>query len=399
MRAEDFQPTAPGRLVPTTNGALAFAPDPIPASLPLSPGTIRLLSEAENALGRLAGTTSREFNPYLVGSPLLHREAILSSRIEGTVTTPEQLVLIQAESGRGPAPRSFDDDTQEVLNYVHAMRHGLDRLHDLPVCLRLIREVHETLMQGVRGGRERPGELRDSQNWVRGRLGSEIEHARFVPPPVPEMTRALDDFERYLGRDSADADPLLVRLALVHYQFETIHPFRDGNGRIGRLLIPLLLCSSGRLDSPVLYLSAFFEKHRELYVDLLLTVNQTGQWSAWIDFFLKGVHESAVEATGHAISMLALRQRYHRQFQTARSSALLIRLVDRLFQVPSITIRQAAELLAVTPQAAVYNLRKLQVAGVLEESTGRKRAQVFIAREIMAFMQDRPEQPAGVPSG
>jgi len=390
VRAEQFRPSAPGKLVPTVGGAQAFVPVPLPEQLDLSSPTVRLLARAENALGRLAGTTGREFNPYLVGSPLLHREAILSSRIEGTITTPEQLVLVQAEGDRG-TPRARDEDTQEVLNYMNAMFRGLEILRELPVCLRLIREVHQVLLAGVRGDRERPGEYRTHQNWVRGKLDDTIQNARFVPPPVPEMNRALDDFERYLNREpSADHDPMLVQLALVHYQFETIHPFRDGNGRVGRLLIPLLLCGHGRLDAPILYLSAYFERNRDLYVDLLLHVSQTGEWLPWIDFFLRGVLESSEEAVRQATDLLALRQKYHRQFQTGRSSALLIRLIDRLFQAPSITIRAAADLLGGTQQAASNNIRRLQDEGVLRETTGRRRGQIFLATEIMSFMYDRP---------
>lgn len=391
MRESEFASASPGRLVRTIGGALAFVPDPIPTGLRLDAKSIRLLARAENALGRLAGTTARELNPFLVGSPLLHREAILSSRIEGTITTPEQLVLLQAETDRGLKPRGFDEHTREVLNYVEAMRRGLELLRELPVCLRLIREVHAALLRGVRGEREQPGEFRESQNHVRGRLSDSIHDARFVPPPPPEMRSALDAFERYLNEEpSSQSDPALVRLALIHYQFETIHPFRDGNGRIGRLLIPLLLIGCGHLEAPVLYLSAYFERHRDLYVDLLLAVSQTGDWAAWIDFFLEGVCVSAAEATQQATELLALRQRYHRTLQTARSSALLIRLIDRLFEVPSITIDAASRLLNVTPQAAAYNIKKLVGAGIVRESTGRRKGQVFVADEIMAFMYDRP---------
>lgn len=390
MKIDQFQPNAPGILVPTSGGAHAFAPNPLPKRMILDNSTIHLLARAENALGRLAGTTAREINPFLIGSPMLHREAILSSRIEGTITTPEQLVLIQAETK--PGKRSLiDEDAQEVLNYVQAMMHGLSRLPALPICLRLIREVHEHLMSGVRGGRERPGEFRTDQNWIRSRIDDSIVNARFVPPPIPEMTKALADFESYLNPPEAtEHDPTLVRLALIHYQFEAIHPFRDGNGRVGRLLIPLLLCSQGHLHSPILYLSAYFEKNRDLYVDLLLHVSQTGEWTPWLDFFLRGVLESAEEGTQQAIDLLALRQDYHRRFQTGHSSALLIRLIDRLFESPSTTITAAAELLGVSQQAASNNIKKLVQAGILTETTGRKKNQIFLAREIMNFMYDNP---------
>lgn len=397
MDPKEFTELAPGRLVPTTGGVQAFVPDPLPENLELRGATVRLLAAAENALGRLAGTTAREFNPFLVASPLLRREAILSSRIEGTITTPEQLVLLEAE-GDEPRRRSRPDaDTQEVLNYVRAMHRGVELLKSLPVSLRLIREVHGVLLTGVRGERERPGEFRQSQSWIRGTLDADISNARFIPPPPPDMRKALHDLESYLNRDQTpDRDPLLVQLALIHYQFEAIHPFRDGNGRIGRLLIPLLLVSHRRLDGPFLYLSAFFERNRDRYMDLLLRVSQLGDWVSWIDFFLRGVYESASEANEQALALLDLRQQYHRRVQKGRSSALLIRLIDELFQRPSITISQAAALLNVTGPAARNNVHRLVSEGILREVTGRKRNQVFVADEIVSFMYDAPTpRPAG----
>jgi Fic family protein len=387
MDAARFSPSSPGRLVPTIDGAQAFVPDPVPRRLEVDLATVGLLADAENAMGRLAGTAGRLVNPYLVGSPLLHREAILSSRIEGTVTTPEQLVLLEAAEGAGEA-QPADQDTREVLNYIRAMQHGLERLRELPVSLRLIREVHRVLLQDVRGDRERPGEFRTAQNWI-GRPGDPVHAARFVPPPAPEMLAALDDFEQAL-HDPRPALPVLVRLAILHYQFETIHPFRDGNGRVGRLLMPLLLVGWSRLREPLLYLSAYFERHRDAYMDLLLRVSQTGDWAAWLQFFLRGVLESAQEAVEQAEGLVALRDRYHAIFQRARSSGLLQRLVDELFQAPAITIARAAKVLNVTPPAAAHNVTKLVAAGILVERTGRRRDRVFIAPEILAFMRDVP---------
>lgn len=387
MKSEDFTPEAPGKLVPTTRGAQAFVPDPLPRNISLPGETILLLAEAESAVGRLGGTTAREFNPYLIGSPLLHREAILSSRMEGTVTTPEQLVLLEAEAEtEGRKPRG-DDETHEVLNYVRAMQHALERLEELPVGLRLMREIHRVLLTGVRGERHEPGEFRRTQNFIRGRRSEEIEDARFVPPPVPQMKEGLGALEKYL-HDEDPVAPSLVRLALIHYQFEALHPFRDGNGRVGRLLIPLLMCSWGRLDAPILYISAFFEKNRETYVDLLLRLSQQGDWIGWVNFFLRGVEQSAREATAQALALLDLRQRYHRQCQESRASASLIRLIDRLFQTPSITIKNASALLDMTPQGAANNVHRLEAMGILREVTGQKRYQVFVADEIVTFMYD-----------
>lgn len=399
MQASDFTTLSPGRLIPTIDGAVAFVPSPLPKELVLGGATVRHLSRANHALGELSGVARLLKNPYLLGSALLRREAILSSRIEGTRTSSEQLALFEAGASiEGDRDR---EDALEVLNYVRAMEKGLSRLPKLPVSLRLIREIHAVLMRGVRGHRDRPGQFRDTQNWI-GRRDSTIHDARFVPPPVAEMHAALDDFEKYIhlephggdrGFTAADEDPtlspLLVRLALVHYQFETIHPFRDGNGRLGRLLMPLLLISHGRLRSPLFYLSSYFERQRDTYYDLLLKVSQRGEWIEWVDFFLLGVEESARDTVARADALLRLRDTWRSQFETARSSALLHKLIDRLFEMPAIRISDAASLLRITPASASANIKKLVSAKIVEERTGRKRDQVFIAMDILRLI-DRP---------
>ena len=275
------------------------------------------------------------------------------------------------------------------------MQHALRRMKTLPISLRLITEIHKVLMRGVRGGDVQPGEFRTYQNFV-GRPDASIKDARFVPPPVPEMKTALHALEGYLhlergplGKPREDIPPLLVRLALTHYQFEAIHPFRDGNGRVGRLLIPLLLISHDRLDEPLLYMSSYFEKHRSAYYDHLLAVSISGRWTAWVEFFLRGVEESALESMAQAEALIALRERWHERFQSARSSALLLKLVDQLFKSPSITFGQAAKLLKVTDVTASSNVRKLVEAGILTERTGRKWGQVFVAMEIIALIGRR----------
>lgn len=376
-------------------GAWAFVPEPAPRRLKLDPATIRALGAAERALGQLTGTlraAGRQVNPHLISAPLMRREAISSSRIEGTVATPEQLVLLEVDAAeehvvaRGDAPTpgittsSAGSDTQEVLNYIHALNHGFARLAEIPVCQRLIREMHEILMRGVRGDAERPGELRDVQNFIGS--SRDIREARFVPPPVTELARCLGELEAFMHEDD-DMLPHLVRLALVHYQFETIHPFRDGNGRVGRLLIPLLLCTYERIEQPALYLSAHLERHRTQYTDLLLRVSRTGDYLAWVRFFLEAVEGSAVESIKRAEALLALRERYHHQLQSTRSSALLLRMVDSLFERPSTSISVAGEVMQVTPAAAAANLRKLVDAKILIEVTGRKRDQRFVAPEIL----------------
>ncbi len=395
MRVDDFTPASPGRLVPTVEGAIAFVPSELPRSLPLDGATLHWLSRAERALGELSGVTGRLVNPYLLGSPLLRREAILSSRIEGTFATAEQLALLEA--GSPPVDERQKHDTREVLNYIAAMHRGLRTLDELPVSKRLICAIHGTLLDGVRGGAERPGEFRTTQNYI-GRKIDGIKGARFVPPPPVEMKECLDALEKYLhlephGRPDPSADPdptlapLLVRLALVHYQFETIHPFRDGNGRVGRLLIPLLLISHGRLNEPLLYMSAYFDQHKDAYQDHMLRVSKTGDWMPWLEFFLRGVVSSARESVDLANDLLALRKNWQGQFHTARSSALLVKLIDELFRRPAITIGQAKEVLEVTHAAASSNIKKLVTAGILAERTGKKWGQVFVATEILSLVE------------
>lgn len=367
-------------------GAVGFVPSPLPDEIQLDRQATRLLSDTEHAIGRLVGTTARFVNPYLVASPLLHREAILSSRIEGTITSPEQLVLLEAGASEADDER-HREDTREVRNYIRAMEYGL--ASPLPPSRRLIRELHRVLTEGVKGDRERPGEFRSVQNFI-GRPADSIRTARYVPPPVREMHTCLDELERRFHRED-EALPILVKVALVHYQFEAIHPFRDGNGRVGRLLIPLMLIRAGRLPQPVLYLSAYLERNREKYMDLLLDVSLTGAWLPWVLFFLKGVEESAIESLEQAEALLALRQRYHDAVRGARSFGHLQRLIDELFVSPSTTISLAAEKLGVTPAAASGHIKKLVEAGLLREWTGRRRDQVFIAPEILAFMHNRPQ--------
>lgn len=268
-------------------------------------------SEAERAIGELRGIGHRLPNPHLLINPFLRREAVLSSRIEGTRTNVRQLLVYEA------APEDSTDraDAQEVLNYVEALEYGIKRLDTLPVSLRLLREVHERLLRDVRGQEERPGEFRTIPNHI-GRETDSIYTARFVPPPPSELVAALDAFERFTA--SPYPLPFLVKLALVHYQFETIHPFRDGNGRVGRLLIILLLRQEGILPTPLLYLSAYFERYRDTYIDHLYAVSREGAWREWIRFFLRGIAEQAQDAIIRSQGLLDLQQTYRQRLQGAR---------------------------------------------------------------------------------
>jgi Fic family protein len=319
-------------------------------------------------------------NPHLLIAPFVRREAVLSSRIEGTQAGFSDLIFFEA----APSAKPPIEDVKEVANYVSALEHGLARLKDLPVSLRLIRETHERLMHGVRGASMTPGEFRRSQNWI-GPPGCTLADAAFVPPPVAEMTQALSDFEKYLHEPPVL--PPLVRLALIHYQFEAIHPFVDGNGRIGRLLITLLLCVEGLLPQPLLYLSAFFERHRQEYYRLLMAVSQSGSWTPWIAYFLRGIAEKSSDAVKRANLLLSLRQRYREKMQSARSSALLLQMVDDLFSTPALDVSSASKRLNVTPRAAQLNVDKLIKSGILKEATGRRRNRIFVAAEIIDIIE------------
>jgi Fic family protein len=333
----------------------------------------------------LSGAARSLPNPQVLVAPFVHKEAVLSSRIEGTQASLSDLfffesALTPAKAGEGAPP----DDVREVANYVTALEYGLTRLETLPVSLRLLRELHERLMDGVGGAILTPGEFRTRQNWI-GPPGSRLDDAVFVPPPVREMERCLHDLESFIH--AASDLPALVRIALVHYQFEAIHPFIDGTGSIGRLLISLLMRSEGLLEQPLLSLSAFFERRRRDYYELLLDVSHRGAWTAWIEFFLAGVEEQARDAVRRTKALLDLRQKYRARFEAARSSALLLKLVDGLLEAPVLTIPQAARRLGVTHRAASLNVQKLVEAGVIVEVAGRGRSRIFIARGIFGAIE------------
>ena len=379
MDPADFTDDAPGELVKTVEGIWAFVPAPLPPRFDISPATISSLSAADFALGQLRGIGQMLPNAQLLIAPFLRREAILSSRIEGTIASLDQLILFEVE----PSGEPQNSDVGEVANYVLAMEYGLKRLEELPVSLRLIRELHEKLLTGVRGQDRRPGEFRQTQNAI-GQQGRPVEEARYIPPPVVQMNQALSDFELFLHEPTEL--PILIQLALVHYQFEAIHPFLDGNGRIGRLLLSLLLCEKGYLTQPILYLSGFLEKHRDQYIDSLLRVSQNGDWIGWVNFFLEGVAEQSKDAVERSRLLLDLRQQYRERAQTARASALPLQLLDELFQIPGLTISMAQGLLGVTYVSAQRSVERLVGLGILEEVTGRQRNRVYLAPEILGIV-------------
>jgi Fic family protein len=324
-------------------------------------------------------------NPHLLIRPFLGREAVSSSRIEGTVTGLKDLLLYEMNPDARPAAA----DVREVANYVAALEHGLRRLSELPICLRLVREIHERLLRGVRGAEHQPGEFRRCQNFI-GRPGQKAHQARFVPPTVAHMDTALHALERFIA---APGDlPVLVQVALIHYQFEAIHPFEDGNGRVGRLLVSLLLCERGCLPQPLLYLSTYLERHDDEYRDRLLHVSQRGAWDEWLTFFLRGVAEQSRDAVDRSHRLLDLWQTYRKNLQAKRASALTLELIDTLFETVTITIPRAAELLGVTYASAKQHLERLVQEGVVDKLPNT-RPQMYFAQTILRTLEENAEAP------
>lgn len=354
-------------------------PNPLPPKLDWSDALVSLTSKANLALGILSGLGETLPNPHLLIYPFIRKEAVLSSRIEGTQSSLSELLLFEAT--RTEKQR----DVREVQNYVHAMEYGLKRLEDLPLSLRLIREIHAILMEGVRGERATPGEFRQSQNWI-GPPGCTLNDATFVPPPVAEMKEALDQLEKFLHADTQL--PPLVELALVHYQFETIHPFLDGNGRIGRLLITLFLCQRSILNKPLLSLSAFFERHRQEYYDRLLEVSQRGAWRQWLEFFLQAVVEQSDDAVWRARQLLDLHRTYYQTSLGKRLPPTAVELVELIFLRPVLNTRVVQEYLKVTFPAAQKAIRALIEEGILAEITGGKRNKAYAAKEILEILEE-----------
>jgi Fic family protein len=365
----------------------AFIPNPLPPDPPLDlTGHLReRLSEADYALGRLDGAVLTLPNPDLFVFMYVRKEAVLSSQIEGTQSSLQNLLAAEA--------RLFDPDTPkdvtEVANYVRAMNHGLARLSELPVSVRLIREIHAELMRGVRGGRLQPGELRTSQNWI-GPAGATLATATFVPPPH-EIAQALSDLERFLHAGSGL--PPLVQVGLAHAQFETIHPFLDGNGRVGRLLITFLLTEKRLLSKPVLYLSHYFKQRRGDYYDRLQAVRDAGDWEGWLAFFLDGVIAVSREATQTAAAILRMREDYRARIteHLGRAAANGQRVMDRLFDHPIVTVATVREWLGLTPAGANQIVNRLERVGLLREITGYARNRRFRFEPYLKLFEE-PEE-------
>jgi len=329
-------------------------------------------------------------NPELLTEPFIRREAVLSSKIEGTRTEVGQLYLFEAEEKKGiPTKRDSEEakDAREVLNYVRALQHGLDSLKNMPVCNRLLRDMHRMLMDGVsreRGLYKSPGEFRDRQAYI-GNGG--IQTARYVAPPAAEVSALMGRLERYINLDQREL-PTLVKIALVHYQFEAIHPFHDGNGRLGRLLVSLLLASTKILEQPLLYLSAFLARHKDDYVLNLWEVSRCGAWKEWVKFFLQGIIDESGDAVKRARNLTKLREKYREMLQQQRHAGTShLNLADSLFHWPVVSISDVAEKLDMTYHGALKNVEKLKSLDILQEIPGRKRNKLYVVSEIIRILE------------
>ncbi|XRD75673.1 Fic family protein [Dyella marensis] len=363
-----------GRYIAQPSGYRAFHPNPLPPkpALRMDDELQALLSLADRALGRLDGSIQTLPNPDLFVFMYVRKEAVLSSQIEGTQSSLQDLLAAEAHILTPDRPRDVD----EVVNYVSAMNYGLGRLQELPVSVRLIREIHERLLQGVRGMRLTPGELRHSQNWI-GASGCTLSEASFVPPPPHEVPNALGALETFLHAQSAL--PALMQIGLAHAQFETIHPFLDGNGRVGRLLITFLLCQRDILGKPVLYLSHFFKQHRAEYYERLQAVRDKGDWEGWLAFFLRGVVSVSREATETARRILLLREDHRARVTEGlgRAAGNGHKLLEYLYRRPIVAVADVQALTTTTYTAANNLVSRLVALGILAEATGYRRNRLF----------------------
>ncbi|MBN2028027.1 MAG: Fic family protein [Actinobacteria bacterium] len=377
--------TRAGRYMTQLQGYRAFIPATLPPDPPLRIDSEMqgYLSRADRALGRLDGSIQTLPDPDLFVFMYVRKEAVLSSQIEGTQSSLDDLLKVEAKVFDPNRP----NDVDEVLNYVNAMNHGLYRLADLPVSVRLIREIHERLLKGVRGAERQPGELRKTQNWI-GPKGATLLDAAFIPPPPDEVPDALAKFENFIHDE--DQMPALIKIGLAHAQFETIHPFLDGNGRIGRLLVTFLLCEREILQKPVLYLSHYFRRRRSQYYDLLQTIRDEGDWESWILFFLEGVADVAKEATETARQIVALRESHRRLITEnfGRVAGNGLKVLESLYSLPIVTVGKVAAITGVSFSAANQLVNRFVEFELLSEFTGQARNRRFRYNQYIGLFAD-----------
>ena len=372
-------PQSSGKPLHCPEGYTAFIPAPLPPEFAWTPALTRALSDADRLIGKLAGEGGKLPNPHLLLRPFVRREAVLSSKIEGTQATLGELLAAEA----GAAVDRSPDDLREVGNYVVALEYGVKRLADLPLSLRLIREIHSKLMTGVRGDHATPGQFRRSQNWV-GIPGSTPQNASYIPPPPAHMMDCLSGWEKFLYDRSL---PPLVQVALAHYHFEAIHPFLDGNGRVGRLLITLFLMERKILPAPLLYLSAFFEATRRDYYDRLQAVTERSEWADWLVYFLSGVARQSEDALGRAERINGLLAGWRKKTE-GTASKLPLRLVNELAANPYLTIGKSARRLKASFPAIQRAVEKLVSLSILREVSGGRRNRVYCAQAILDILEE-----------
>ena len=382
MKPNEFRDSKVGRAIRTRTGYWAFIPARLPPAIDWSMPLLSVLSDADRDLSRLTALAGNFPFPRLLTQPFMRREAVLSSRIEGTHASLTDLYHYESAQLTFLEP---NDDVREVHNYVRALDYGLERNQSLPVSLRLIREIHARLMEGVRGGNLTPGKFRRTQNWI-GPAGSTLATAAYVPPPVDEMQNALSDLEKFIHADMEL--PALARAGMIHYQFEAIHPFLDGNGRMGRLIIILLLHEWDILSQPLLNLSAYFEQYRQEYYDHLLAVSQRGEWEEWLRFFLRGISAQAQDSILRMTRLQGIRTRYEAIVQADRNSVRMAAVIDFIFSRPILNLRQMETALDITYVAAKRYVDKLVEAGILRETTGFACNRVFQADEIFRALEN-----------
>ncbi len=374
-----------GQYIEQVEGYRAFIPKPLPPTpdIMMDQEMWNLLSQADRALGRLDGATDALPNPDLFVFMYVRKEAVLSSQIEGTQASLIDVLEFESQAIEPDNPQ----EVAEVVNYVSAVNYGLERLKELPISLRLIREIHQKLMSGVRGSERNPGEFRRSQNWI-GAGGCSLSDATYVPPPPHEMLQCLDNLEKFLHNPRPM--PTLIKVGLAHAQFETIHPFLDGNGRTGRLLITFLLCEQNILQRPLLYISYYFKKYRAEYYDRLQAVRDRGDWEGWLKFFLRGVYEVAQEAAATARKIVNLKEE-HRQLvlnAMGRRSGNAIALLENLYFRPIFTVEHAQAITSLSYPNANTLIKDLSAIGLLQEITGQKRNRAFSYAPYLAVFRD-----------
>ncbi|MEG4405813.1 Fic family protein [Microcoleus sp. MON2_D5] len=380
-----FIGTRAGQYVEQIAGYKAFIPNPLPPKpdIIMDQEMWDLLSQADRALGRLDGATDALPNPDLFVFMYVRKEAVLSSQIEGTQASLIDVLEFESQALEPNNPQ----EVAEVVNYIAAINYGLERLKNFPVSLRLIREIHKELMQGVRGAERDPGEFRRTQNWI-GAGGCSLKDATYVPPPPYEMLQSLDNLEKFLH--SPQPIPTLIKVGLAHAQFETIHPFLDGNGRTGRLLITFLLCEQNILQRPLLYISHYFKKYRSEYYDRLQAIRESGNWEGWLKFFLRGVYEVAQEAAATARKIVNLKEE-HRQLvlnTMGRKSGNAIALLESLYFRPIFNVEHAEEITSLSYPNANALIKALSDIGLVEEITGQKRNRAFSYAPYLAVFRD-----------